>query len=121
MSILQNGEEEAKKTYEIISIRNELSKEYNLVRLEVYGWEEMWRSVKMCQKFLYQIAPISWRKEHDWIHRSASGSSIASAKLDDTLDRNKTVDNSATLESLIGKVSGDQKFLSNVKERLTII
>ncbi|XP_043280912.1 cilia- and flagella-associated protein 100 isoform X2 [Venturia canescens] len=101
MAILNEAEEEVKLTYAATTRRNQLSKDLGQLRLEVYSLEESWRTVKMCQKFLYQVSPISWRLEHDWIHRSSSGSSIVSAKMDDLLGRYKTVDNSVSLESLI--------------------
>lgn len=103
MAILEKAEDEVKKTYEITTIRNQLSKELGQVRLEVYSAEELWRVVKMCQKFLYQVSPTSWRREHDWIHRSSSGSSLTSEKLEDLLGRYKHTDSSASLETLIGR------------------
>ncbi|XP_053998659.1 uncharacterized protein LOC128887143 [Hylaeus anthracinus] len=101
MKILVQAEEEMRLTKEVSDKRNQLSKEYGQVRLEVYFWEENWRTVKMCQRFLYQVSPISWRVEHDWIHRSESGENIVSDSADDLFGRYRMVDEVASLDTLI--------------------
>ncbi|KOC69388.1 Coiled-coil domain-containing protein 37 [Habropoda laboriosa] len=101
MRILLEAEHEAKLTREVSEKRNQLSKELGHVRLDVYHWEENWRMVKMCQRFLYQVSPIAWREEHDWIHRSDSGESVIRGNTDDLFGRYRTVDEVASLNSLI--------------------
>lgn len=101
MKILQLAENEIKKTRQITDTRNKLSAEYGKVRLDVYHWEESWRTVKMCQRFLYQVSPLAWRAEHDWIHRTDSGESILH-RADDLFGRYRMVDEVASLDVLIG-------------------
>ncbi|XP_003400861.1 uncharacterized protein LOC100647161 [Bombus terrestris] len=100
MKILQLAENEIKKTKQITDRRNKLSAEYGKVRLDVYHWEESWRTVKMCQRFLYQVSPLAWRAEHDWIHRTDSGESILH-RADDLFGRYRMVDEVASLDVLI--------------------
>ena len=38
------------------------------LRREVIALEEDWRTSKIFQKFLYLIAPMWWRREHDYIN-----------------------------------------------------
>lgn len=102
MKSLLLAENESKKTREMTDHRNKLSVEYGRVRLEVYHWEESWRTMKMCQRFLYQIAPISWRTEHDWIHRSHSGESITYDHTEDLFGRYRMLGDVASLDALIG-------------------
>ncbi|KAG6794531.1 cilia- and flagella-associated protein [Apis mellifera caucasica] len=101
MELLLLAENESKKTREMTDHRNKLSVEYGRVRLEVYHWEESWRMMKMCQRFLYQIAPISWRTEHDWIHRSHSGESITYDHTEDLFGRYRMLGEVASLDALI--------------------
>ncbi|XP_043508745.1 uncharacterized protein LOC122528080 [Frieseomelitta varia] len=100
MTILQLAEDEIKKTRDITDRRNYLSTEYGKVRLEVYHWEESWRMVKMCQRFLYQVSPIAWRADYDWIHRTDSGESILH-HADDLFGRYRMVEEVASLDVLI--------------------
>lgn len=102
MKSLLLAENESKKTREMTDHRNKLSVEYGRVRLEVYHWEESWRMMKMCQRFLYQIAPISWRTEHDWIHRTHSGESITYDHAEDLFGRYRMLGDVASLDALIG-------------------
>ncbi|KAK1124334.1 hypothetical protein K0M31_006703 [Melipona bicolor] len=101
MAILQLAEDEMKKTRQITERRNKLSTEYGKVRLQVYHWEESWRMVKMCQRFLYQVSPIAWRADYDWIHRTDSGESILH-HADDLFGRYRMVEEVASLDVLIG-------------------
>ncbi|XP_023289730.1 cilia- and flagella-associated protein 100-like [Orussus abietinus] len=101
MEVLSRAEEEARKTADITSRRNQLLKEYGQVRLEVYYWEEAWRMVMMCQKFLYQVSPLSWRLQHDQIQLSESGLDMVSAKTEDLFDRYRMAEEVASLDSLI--------------------
>ncbi|KOX74378.1 Coiled-coil domain-containing protein 37, partial [Melipona quadrifasciata] len=100
MMILQLAEDEMKKTRQITERRNKLSTEYGKVRLQVYQWEESWRMVKMCQRFLYQVSPIAWRADYDWIHRTDSGESILH-HADDLFGRYRIVEEVASLDVLI--------------------
>lgn len=102
MKSLFLAENESKKTREMTDHRNKLSVEYGRIRLEVYHWEESWRMMKMCQRFLYQISPISWRTEHDWIHRSHSGESITYDHPEDLFGRYRMLGDVASLDALIG-------------------
>ncbi|XP_043258569.1 uncharacterized protein LOC122400900 [Colletes gigas] len=101
MKILVQAENEVRLTKEISDKRNKLSKEYGQVRLDVYFWEESWRMVKMCQRFLYQVSPISWRAKHDWIYRSGSDENIVSSSVDDLFSRYRMIDEVASLDNLI--------------------
>ncbi|XP_076235040.1 cilia- and flagella-associated protein 100 [Calliopsis andreniformis] len=101
MKILLHADEEVRRTREISDERNRLAKEFGQVRLEVYNWEENWRTVKMCQRFLYQVAPITWREEFDWIHRTSSGENIASASTEDLFGRYKMAEEAGSLDTLI--------------------
>ncbi|OAD53367.1 Coiled-coil domain-containing protein 37 [Eufriesea mexicana] len=101
MKILQEAENEVKITREITEERNQLSVEYGRVRLDVYHWEESWRMVKMCQRFLFQVSPIAWRVEHDWIHRTASGENVTHDNADDLFGQYRMVDEVASLDVLI--------------------
>lgn len=103
MRILEQAEREIKLTEAISSRRNELSKEFGQIRLKVYSWEENWRMVKLCQTFLYRTAPTAWRVQHDWLHQSESGRSLASITDSiDVLSKYKTPADDVTLEDLIG-------------------
>nr|XP_031832991.1 uncharacterized protein LOC116427140 [Nomia melanderi] len=105
MDILVRAEEESKLSRELTNTRNQLFREFGQVRLDVYQWEENWRMVKMCQRFLYQVSPISWRQEHDWIHRSKSGECTVS--VDDLFGRYRMADEVASLTSLIDQFEND--------------
>ncbi|KAG7210421.1 hypothetical protein KM043_011953 [Ampulex compressa] len=107
MEVLEKAEKETKLTNEITERRNQLSKEFGQVRLDVYVWEENWRMVKMCQKFLYQVSPISWRMQYDWIHRSESGETITSASADHLFGRYKMIGEVASLDTLISLFQQD--------------
>ncbi|XP_017884393.1 cilia- and flagella-associated protein 100-like [Ceratina calcarata] len=101
MNVLNKADDEVKLTREVTETRNQLSKEFGKVRLDVYHWEESWRMVKMCQRFLYQVSPIAWREKHDWIHRSESGESIIHGNADDLFGRYRMLDEVASLDTLI--------------------
>ena len=112
MRVLSEANEEVGKTLAISAKRNQLSKEYGQVRLEVYLWEEAWRMVKQCQKFLYQVSPLSWREQHDWINQTEearSGSNLDSKKSGDLFGSQKT-DDATSLVSLIGNCEKTFRF-----------
>lgn len=116
MMMLYEAREEERKTLAITSKRNQLSKEYGQVRLEVYFWEEAWRMVKQCQNFLYQVSPVSWREDHDWIHNAESRSIMSSKKSADFYGSLKTNDDAISLESLIGNCKGRNVALKRGKK-----
>ncbi|XP_024940876.1 cilia- and flagella-associated protein 100 [Cephus cinctus] len=99
MEVLRKAEEQTNITDECSAKRNQLSKAYGQIRLDVYFWEEAWRMVKMCQKFLYQVSPLSWRIQHDLAHRNQN--ELVSAQDDDLFSRYKMADQVASLDSLI--------------------
>ncbi|XP_076753331.1 cilia- and flagella-associated protein 100 [Xylocopa sonorina] len=101
MKILLHADNEVKLTRDITEKRNQLSRDFGRVRLDVYHWEENWRMVKMCQRFLYQVSPIAWREEHDWIHRTDSEESIIHGNADDLFGRYRMLDEVASLDTLI--------------------
>lgn len=101
MKTLNEALEIEKQTVEMTNEKNQLSSVYGQLRLEVYFWEEAWRMVKQCQKFLYQVSPMSWREEHDWIHRDPfSHSHSGQAR---TFSSTQYIDESSSILSLIGK------------------
>lgn len=103
MRILNEASEEEKRTANMTAEKNQLSRAYGQVRLEVYFWEEAWRMVKQCQKFLYQVSPISWRDEHDWIHKNKYpffNSMAGQAK--DIFSSTQDIGDSVSILSLIG-------------------
>ncbi|XP_026481448.1 uncharacterized protein LOC113388266 [Ctenocephalides felis] len=59
------------KTMNLTVEKKELSVKLGMLRCELYTLEETWRELKMYQSFLYRVAPLSWRLEHDWIHRDS--------------------------------------------------
>ncbi|KAL0118139.1 hypothetical protein PUN28_009069 [Cardiocondyla obscurior] len=103
MRILEKAEREAKLTEEISDRRNVLAKQYGQSRLDVYVWEDNWRLVKMCQMFLHQVSPVSWRARHD---RSLSSElerniAFADALSTDLFSKYKMLDENVSLETLI--------------------
>lgn len=62
MRILNEAQSEAKNTNDLMLKRDELSKSYGQVRLEVYQAEEMWRVVKACHDFLGKVSPKDQRR-----------------------------------------------------------
>ncbi|XP_066597298.1 cilia- and flagella-associated protein 100 [Prorops nasuta] len=104
MKLLGEAEDEAKLTASLINQKNQLSKEFGQVRLDVYFWEESWRTVKVCQKFLYQIAPTAWRAEHDWIHRVDNELQVSS---NDDLFADYKLDTAVSLDDLIDGFEND--------------
>lgn len=57
MKVLEEAQQEAKNSHDLIDKRDSLSEEFGQVRLEVYQWEEMWRIAKMCHEFVQKISP----------------------------------------------------------------
>nr|XP_050844610.1 uncharacterized protein LOC127061583 isoform X1 [Vespula vulgaris] len=107
MVILRKAEEEVKLTSAINEKRILLDKQCGQIRLDLYYWEENWRLAKTCQRFLYQISPISWRNEYDWIYRSQSGESIFFGTTEDIFRRYRMAEQVASLECLINMFEED--------------
>nr|XP_034180476.1 uncharacterized protein LOC117604486 [Osmia lignaria] len=110
MKILEEAENESKKTKEITLRRNQLSKEFGQVRLDVYYWEENWRMVKMCQRFLYQVSPDSWRAEHDWIYRTESAETIDTVHTDVIFGRYRMLEKVPSIDVLINLFEEDIRY-----------
>ncbi|XP_029045393.2 uncharacterized protein LOC114877241 isoform X2 [Osmia bicornis bicornis] len=110
MKILEEAENESKKTKEITLRRNQLSKEFGQVRLDVYYWEENWRMVKMCQRFLYQVSPDSWRTEHDWIYRTESAETIDTVHTDVIFGRYRMLEKVPSIDVLINLFEEDIRY-----------
>lgn len=107
--MLEKAERETKLTEEISARRNELARQFGQSRLDVYVWEENWRMMKMCQMFLYRVSPVAWKVKYNWLQRSESGKSIVFVDTPsmDLFSRYKTLDESASLENLIGNSRQD--------------
>ncbi|XP_072763361.1 cilia- and flagella-associated protein 100-like [Anoplolepis gracilipes] len=101
MNMLEKAEQEVKLTEVISTERNELSKQFGQRRLDVYFWEENWRTAKMCQIFLYRVSPIPWKIKHDWLSRLDSEKTIVSIDATNLFSKYKTPDEDASLEDLI--------------------
>ncbi|XP_023314408.1 uncharacterized protein LOC106648168 [Trichogramma pretiosum] len=56
MRALGQADNELARTLELSEKRDELSREYGAMRLEVYRWEEAFRTVRACHRFLHQLA-----------------------------------------------------------------
>ncbi|KAL7301160.1 hypothetical protein TKK_0006132 [Trichogramma kaykai] len=56
MRALGQADNELSRTLELSEKRDELSREYGAMRLEVYRWEEAFRTVRACHRFLHQLA-----------------------------------------------------------------
>lgn len=102
MDMLKQTDQEVQLTEVISTQRNELSKQFGQRRLDVYFWEENWRTVKMCQIFLYCVSPISWKIKHDWLSRFDSERSIVSIGATNLFNKYKIPYEDASLEELIG-------------------
>ncbi|XP_003425314.1 uncharacterized protein LOC100678390 [Nasonia vitripennis] len=58
MRALSAAEAESRRTSELSERRDELSGRYGRARLQVYQWEEAWRTVKACRSFLRRVSPL---------------------------------------------------------------
>lgn len=90
LNIRKYGEEMAAKTKIMKSEFKKLMRELSALRCSLYVLEEQWRNSKICQIFLYQISPLSWREEHR-IQMRESTDDIDAEKLDvsDMINRYK--------------------------------
>ena len=57
MRLLSEAEAERQLTARLSARRDELSRRYGHVRLQVYRWEEAWRTVRACHRFLHRVSP----------------------------------------------------------------
>lgn len=94
MEVLRKAEDTARVTSDLSSHLSDVSKAVGQIRLQVYVLEEACRMVKTCQRFLYHIAPHSWRAQHDPNYRRDSE--------EETMSSEKTAE-VASLDSLIGQ------------------
>lgn len=99
MEVLRKAEDTARVTYELTNHLRDVSKAVGQIRLQVYVLEEAWRVVKTCQKFLYHIAPNSWRVQHDPTYSRESG---LTDKTEEIFSQYGNTDEVASLDSLIG-------------------
>lgn len=69
MKMLRTGEQATIITMEKAEYIKCLHRENAALEFNVHKLEERWRDLKMYQKFLYFISPMSWRQKYDYIHR----------------------------------------------------
>lgn len=100
MNMLKKAEQEVKLTEELNHQKSELSKQFGQRRLDVYLWEDNWRTMKMCQIFLFRISPISWKLKHDWLSKLDSETVVSNNA--NLFSKYKTPGEEASLEDLIG-------------------
>lgn len=70
MDLLRRAEKASVETMQKADLIRTLHIENSAIEFEVHKLEERWRDLKMFQKFLYFVSPISWRKQYDFIHRN---------------------------------------------------
>ncbi|XP_046417479.1 cilia- and flagella-associated protein 100-like, partial [Neodiprion virginianus] len=101
MEVLRKAEETARVTVELSNHLRDVSKAVGHIRLQVYVLEEAWRMVKTCQRFLYHVAPHSWRSQHDPACSRESGVTVTSKKTEEVFSRHGAAEEVASLDSLI--------------------
>lgn len=69
MKELRQAEKETVATMDKNSTIKALYKELASIEFGVYKLEERWRDLKMYQKFLYYVSPLSWRVKYDNINK----------------------------------------------------
>ncbi|XP_012259009.2 cilia- and flagella-associated protein 100-like [Athalia rosae] len=106
MEVLRKAEDAGKVTNELTNHLRDLSKSVGHIRLQVYVLEEAWRMVKTCQRFLYHVAPHSWRSKHDPTYKKESGK-------DEVFSRYGNTEEVASLDSLIEMFEQDIKDASD--------
>ncbi|XP_011311049.1 uncharacterized protein [Fopius arisanus] len=84
MNILAEADREGKKTNALVGTRDQLSKDYGQIRLEVYQLEEMWRLAKACYDFVNKISTKS--RGSVLSVAIAEGKNKKSPKIEDTRD-----------------------------------
>ncbi|KAJ8681565.1 hypothetical protein QAD02_017357 [Eretmocerus hayati] len=55
MRLMSEADAQQRLTRQLSERRDELSRRYGQARLDVYHWEEAWRTVKACQRFLLRV------------------------------------------------------------------
>lgn len=68
MKQLRRAEKEATKSLDKTEEIKRLYTRLASIEFEVHKFEDRWRDLKMYQRFLYYVSPISWRKEYDYIN-----------------------------------------------------
>lgn len=96
MQLLSQAEAELNRTTELSERRDDLSRRYGSTRLEVYHWEEAWRTVKACHRFLLRVSPLSNDDVDSAVASHSRSSYVKSPEIDDDYDYD------TSLESLIG-------------------
>ena len=94
------AEVEARKSHELNEQRDELSRNFGELRLDVYRWEENWRIVKACQDFLYRVSP---NKPQQLEPKSAS-ESVCSSKTELTVTDVSELTAASSFESIVGNI-----------------
>ena len=110
MQALNRAEAELALTTELSERRDELSRRYGQARLDVYHWEEAWRTVKACHRFLHRLSPLTSNQIYNEnelldIDNNDDGDDGDDAASDRKLGSAATSEltNSNSLESLIGE------------------
>lgn len=70
----------------------------------MYNLEEKWRNIKMYQKFLYTVSPITWREEYDY-YNFRGGKPIATES--NVFGRYKLMESNVSLDDLISMFKED--------------
>lgn len=68
MNLLKESDREAVLAQEKYEEFRQLSREYGALKSVLYSTEEKWRNLKLYQRFLYLVSPMSWRKEYDYYY-----------------------------------------------------
>jgi seryl-tRNA synthetase len=79
--LLRDAQEQAEKSGHMRQELRELEKQVETAKCQLHVLLEEWRNCKMFQKFLYMVSPMFWRKEHDFIHRTQSGSVLLASEI----------------------------------------
>ncbi|CAB0033021.1 unnamed protein product [Trichogramma brassicae] len=104
MRALSQADNELALTLELSEKRDELSREYGAMRLEVYRWEEAFRTVRACHRFLHQLAEN--RLDDDDDDDDDDNDDVANDLndlLDDAKDSQLNISDIGSLESLISE------------------
>lgn len=110
MNLLRRAEAEFNRTVELSERRDELSRRYGSTRLDVYHWEEAWRTVRTCYKFLIKVSENS----DESYPNSTGGSIVSSAELADDALIGADFDYDTSLESLIGLFNIFESYLKTL-------
>lgn len=104
MNLLKEADKEANLSYAKYDQYRDIFLDYGALKSQVYNLEEKWRHIKMYQKFLYLVSPISWRQEHDYYHFEEG---IPKENDEEVFGRYKLLEENISLEDLIGMFKED--------------